>query len=260
MGGKPSRGAPPRINNEEEFLTEAITNSKLTQAEVRHLFIRFRECSGDSLRPIDKRLFSLLLVELGIIDALVQECVIEIGIGETTIVHFEHQALADDFVHSLFKLFDRNADGLVAVGEFLEISSIILRGSIEDKAAVIFDAYDVNSDGFIRREELYKCLKRSMKMAKKIKDASLKQFRTDLGRQNADDLARRIDEMSKDKHIKSLVEDILMTADKNGDGALDLSEFTQLIREHPELLDPIHALSRFDILKAQNKPLLRFGN
>ena len=56
----------------------------------------------------------------------------------------------------VFKSIDQNKTGTVTFGEFLEFLSVLSKGSVEEKMMWSFSFYDVNKDGVISREEMFK--------------------------------------------------------------------------------------------------------
>lgn len=73
---------------------------------------------------------------------------------------------------------------------------------------MVFRVYDLNHDGNISRSDLFNAIKNSMKAAKKIKQGSMKQFKEDMGKTKAQDLAKKLEELSKDRSITSIVEEV----------------------------------------------------
>jgi hypothetical protein len=73
---------------------------------------------------------------------------------------------------------------------------------------VVFRIYDANRDGSITKSELFVAIKNAMKSAKKIKTGSMKQFKEDMGRSRAHDLGKKLEEISKDRCIQLIVEEV----------------------------------------------------
>lgn len=58
----------------------------------------------------------------------------------------------------VFKSIDQNKTGTVTFGEFLEFLSVLSKGTVEEKMKWSFNFYDVNKDGVISREEMFKVI------------------------------------------------------------------------------------------------------
>ncbi|MDP2435385.1 MAG: hypothetical protein Q8P67_06550, partial [archaeon] len=63
-----------------------------------------------------------------------------------------HDAL---FWGHIFDLFDTSHDEEISFVEWIQVLSFLTRGSVSEKLEFLFGVFDVNSDDFIHKEELY---------------------------------------------------------------------------------------------------------
>ena len=62
-------------------------------------------------------------------------------------------------VVSVFRAFDKDNDNKVSAEEWVKGLSIFLRGCLKESIKFCFDVYDMNSDGWITKEEMFHLLK-----------------------------------------------------------------------------------------------------
>ncbi|XP_077992197.1 dual oxidase 1-like [Glandiceps talaboti] len=72
--------------------------------------------------------------------------------------------LDDDFVQLIFESVDKDGNGYISFKEFLELVIVLYRGSVEDKCRMLFDLYDVNSDGRLAKQEFTNMIKNSLSL------------------------------------------------------------------------------------------------
>uniref|UniRef100_A0A8C6YD18 EF-hand domain-containing protein n=1 Tax=Naja naja TaxID=35670 RepID=A0A8C6YD18_NAJNA len=78
------------------------------------------------------------------------------------ILHVTFGMTDDMIMDRVFRGFDKDNDSCVSVTEWVEGLSIFLRGTLEEKMKYCFEVYDLNSDGYISREEMFHMLKNSL--------------------------------------------------------------------------------------------------
>ncbi|XP_077793066.1 calaxin isoform X3 [Podarcis muralis] len=78
------------------------------------------------------------------------------------ILHVTFGMTDDMIMDRVFRAFDKDNDSCVSVTEWVEGLSIFLRGTLEEKIKYCFEVYDMNSDGYISREEMFHMLKNSL--------------------------------------------------------------------------------------------------
>ncbi|NWU98295.1 EFCB1 protein, partial [Upupa epops] len=121
--------------------------------------------------------------------------------------------MTDDMIMDrVFRMFDRDSDSCISVVEWVEGLSIFLRGTLEERIKFCFEVYDLNSDGFITREEIFQMLKNSF----------LKQRSEDA-----------------EEGVKDLVDVVLkkMASDHDHDGKISFTDFETSVRDENLLLE-----------------------
>ncbi|XP_020640895.3 calaxin isoform X2 [Pogona vitticeps] len=127
------------------------------------------------------------------------------------ILHVTFGMTDDMLMDRVFRAFDKDNDSCISVTEWVEGLSIFLRGSLEEKMKYCFDVYDLNSDGYISREEMFHMLKNS--------------------------LLKQPSEEDPDEGIKDLVEITLKKMDYDHDGKLSYADFEKAVKDENLLLE-----------------------
>uniref|UniRef100_A0A6I8PQY2 EF-hand domain-containing protein n=1 Tax=Ornithorhynchus anatinus TaxID=9258 RepID=A0A6I8PQY2_ORNAN len=127
------------------------------------------------------------------------------------ILHMKFGMTDDMIMDRVFRAFDKDNDSSISAAEWVTGLSVFLRGTLEEKMKYCFDVYDLNSDGYISREEMFHMLKNS--------------------------LLKQPTEEDPDEGIKDLVEITLKKMDYDHDGKLSFADFDQAVREESLLLE-----------------------
>eukprot|EP01121_Diplochlamys_sp_Union-15-3_P019076 TRINITY_DN7097_c0_g1_i2.p1 TRINITY_DN7097_c0_g1~~TRINITY_DN7097_c0_g1_i2.p1 ORF type:complete len:191 (-),score=43.37 TRINITY_DN7097_c0_g1_i2:6-539(-) len=99
----------------------------------------------------------------------------------------------------IIAIFDTNKDDQVNFKQFVQRLSVFSsKGSKKDKMLVAFKIYDINDDGFVTPEEIFKVLK------------------------------MMVGNSLSDEHLNQIVEKTVADSDKDGDGKISFAEFSQL--------------------------------
>eukprot|EP01095_Lingulamoeba_sp_RSL-Kostka_P016991 TRINITY_DN859_c1_g1_i1.p1 TRINITY_DN859_c1_g1~~TRINITY_DN859_c1_g1_i1.p1 ORF type:complete len:287 (-),score=65.92 TRINITY_DN859_c1_g1_i1:286-1146(-) len=282
MGNNNSKISANNNNIDVEFETELkefLINTNFEQEEIIKLYINYKEVSKN-MQSVDKKKFHQILEKIGLIEQMENLSYQELlppnnndEIFKTKLdsssssnppppesidsVQLYENAVVKDMVGFLFAMFDENKDNKIDFPEFITGTSILLSGTVEQKSKMVFRYFDADNDGVLTKTELFNSIKNSMKSAKKIKNLSTKQFREVMGKSNANELIKKIEEVSKDKHIQLMVEEIFAEADLDESGTIDISEFCQFVRKRPETLRSINQLvETFSLTQNQDSRLM----
>eukprot|EP00300_Choanocystis_sp_HF-7_P029432 c3628_g1_i2.p2 GENE.c3628_g1_i2~~c3628_g1_i2.p2 ORF type:complete len:200 (+),score=50.58 c3628_g1_i2:100-699(+) len=115
------------------------------------------------------------------------------------------------FSARIFGAFDHNGDGMINFREFVSgLSVFSSRSTVDEKLALSFQIYDIDGDGFIDKDELFQILKASL----------LENYMLDMS----------------EEHMRSLIDQTFLEADKNSDGRISFDEYTAMVRAHPNIL------------------------
>jgi len=128
------------------------------------------------------------------------------------ILHQDFKFTDDYIMDSVFRAFDTDSDSCISMEEWVKGLSVFLRGDLEEQAKFCFTVYDLNSDGYISREEIFHLLKSSL-----IKNMG------------GDD--------DPDEGIKDLVEIALKKMDLDNDHRLSFKDFMSSVEEDKLLLE-----------------------
>lgn len=69
-------------------------------------------------------------------------------------------------VEQNFSMFDRDRNGAIDFREFVAGLSVLQRGSSDEKLKLLFDAYDLDSNGSLDRDEVFAIYKASLSFGK----------------------------------------------------------------------------------------------
>ena len=76
------------------------------------------------------------------------------------ILHNTFRILSEDVIMDrIFNAFDKRSDGVIQTDEWISGLSVFLRGTLEEQTAFSFFVFDLNSDGFISKEEIHALLR-----------------------------------------------------------------------------------------------------
>lgn len=114
------------------------------------------------------------------------------------------QANVSSYSHYVFSTLDHEDSGIITFEDFVIGLSILLRGSVEEKARWMFLLYDQDRDGFISREEM-----------------------EDVVGSVFDLMGRTSDPIMEEEFINQRVDKMFERMDLNGDGLVSLEEFLE---------------------------------
>jgi len=117
---------------------------------------------------------------------------------------FPQGANVSSYSHYVFSTLDHEDSGIITFEDFVIGLSILLRGSVEEKARWMFLLYDQDRDGFISREEM-----------------------EDVVGSVFDLMGRTSDPLMEEEFINQRVDIMFERMDLNGDGLVSLEEFLE---------------------------------
>lgn len=187
----------------EQDIRHLVRTTNYNRRELYTLFIRFKALCSISLTPegVDKETFRKGVPMLSVEDDL--------------------------FVDRVFSVLDTDGSGSIEWEEFIEAMSALEKGSREKRTEFLFKVYDINGEGGISREGLYKFFLSSLMV-------------------------------SVDENIKEVseyfVDQVFHSVDADLDGKLTFSEALSYIESHPEVRD-IYGMFGRSMTSAQLMPL-----
>lgn len=67
--------------------------------------------------------------------------------------------IEDSLMDRIFCAWDKNNEGILKADTWIGGLSVFLRGTFEEKIQYCFRVYDLNSDGYISKDEMIQLLK-----------------------------------------------------------------------------------------------------
>ena len=109
------------------------------------------------------------------------------------------------------RAFDKDGDGFLGQEEWVVGLSVFLRGTIDEKIKYCFNIYDLNSDGYISREEMFQMLKTT--------------------------IVKQPTEEDPEEGIKDLVEIMIKKMDHDHDSKVSLEDYKTTIEKERLLIE-----------------------
>ncbi|CAH1173870.1 unnamed protein product [Phaedon cochleariae] len=130
----------------------------------------------------------------------------------TEVLHNTFDIITENtLMDRIFCVWDNNNCGLITIENWFRGMSLFLKGSVADQIEYCFAVYDLNSDGFITKDEMFQLLRNS--------------------------LIKHPQEEDPDENVKDLVDIVMKKIDKDKDGKVSLRDFQVTVEEEPLLLE-----------------------
>lgn len=172
--------------NQAKLAEQIFKQTHFSKTEVENLLCIFREVASANKEKLDRTKFR-------------------------DILHNTFHMTDDILMDRVFKAFDKDNDSNISMEEWIHGLSVFLRGTSEEQLEFSFAVYDLNSDGWISREEIFHMLKSC--------------------------LIKQPTEEDPDEGIKELVDIVIRLMDCDKDGRLSFTDFKDAVKERPLLLE-----------------------
>jgi len=207
-------GASDKFQVDPEVVKKLQEQTAFDKVEVGKLYDTFQHLSEGGKRKVDRDTFKQ---GLGMLE--------KAGLRNL-----------DDspFVERLFTLLDVNGDGQIDLTEFVTGLSLLCKGTVEEKLALSFKAYDLDGNGYITKDEL----------ASMFKSAWISGFRALCATHGNEDLSMEdLNEFSEEM-ATLFAENAFDTLDTNGDGQLSFEEFKEFALAEPKITATLNGFKK----------------
>merc|ERR1712137_117145 len=149
----------------------------------------------------------------------------------------------------VFQALDTNHDNQISVGELIFGLSILSNGTYQEKAQLLFAAFDEDGNGFLTREELTHCLHTTVEIASRIikenrvTSALQKGYNPALAEASATYEAQKALTIEQER-IPATVDYLFATCDTNNDNQISRQEWIAQCCKDPILQKLINTATR----------------
>ncbi|XP_022250160.1 Kv channel-interacting protein 1-like isoform X2 [Limulus polyphemus] len=116
--------------------------------------------------------------------------------------YFPRGGDTSQYAHYVFNTFDQDHTGSITFTDFVVGLSALSRGSVQEKLKWTFNLYDINGDGYITKDELFRIVTSIY-----------------------DQMGRAVDSVVDDHTTKEHVDKVFKKLDLNQDGVVTMDEF-----------------------------------
>ncbi|XP_063993223.1 calaxin [Diachasmimorpha longicaudata] len=128
------------------------------------------------------------------------------------LVHNTFDIITEDtLIERMFCCWDRECEGAIRLESWITGLDVFLRGTLRDKMEFCFRVYDLNSDGYITKDEMFQLFKNC--------------------------LIKQPGEEDPDEGVRDLSELALKKLDVDHDGKVSFTDYEAAIKEEPLLLE-----------------------
>ncbi|XP_015111072.1 EF-hand calcium-binding domain-containing protein 1 [Diachasma alloeum] len=214
---KPSSESPPRRRRRRRPDDASMKTYYTKVVDTLRKKTRFSRVELEALCKIYRKLTSLpsQQKESSILSKGPQTIQTVEGIDRTIfreLVHNTFDIITEDaLIERMFCCWDRECEGAIRLESWITGLDVFLRGTLRDKMEFCFRVYDLNSDGYITKDEMFQLFKNC--------------------------LIKQPGEEDPDEGVRDLSELALKKLDVDHDGKVSFIDYEAAIKEEPLLLE-----------------------
>ncbi|XP_011304037.1 EF-hand calcium-binding domain-containing protein 1 [Fopius arisanus] len=214
---KPSTESPPRRRRRRRPDDASMKTYHAKVVDTLRKKTRFSRVELEALCKIYRKLTSLPGQQKGpsILSKGPQTIQTVEGIDRTIFRELMHNTFdiitEDALIERMFCCWDRECEGAIRLESWITGLDVFLRGTLRDKMEFCFRVYDLNSDGYITKDEMFQLFKNC--------------------------LIKQPGEEDPDEGVRDLSELALKKLDVDHDGKVAFTDYEAAIKDEPLLLE-----------------------